>query len=173
MRVRTAQPCCIIYGYFFILLSMQNWLNNKVIQKLCWKTLQALSITGNAMPFRNQIILDIIHLILANFFFQNQRIFRIAYWSNKLQNLNEISFYPEEVVLHVCVLMRWQHVEPPKKSGRITVQQILPYILLFQLLSCIQITFSWCIFPTRDTGHGCRRNYVPLYLSAVISPCIL
>lgn len=49
---------------------MQNWLNNEVIQKLCWKTVWALSITGNAMPFCNQIILDIIYLILANFFFR-------------------------------------------------------------------------------------------------------
>lgn len=56
---------------------MQNWLNNEVIQKLCWKTVQAFSITGNAMPFANPIILDIIHLMLVNFFF---RIWEFLQW---------------------------------------------------------------------------------------------
>jgi len=49
---------------------MQNWLNYEVIQKLWWKIVQVFSVTGNTMPFYNQIVLNIIYLILANFFFR-------------------------------------------------------------------------------------------------------
>ena len=137
MRVRTAQPCCIIYRYFFILLSMQNWLNNEVIQKLCWKTVQAFSVTGNAMPFYNQIILDIIHLILANFFSELENFYNGLLEQQITKSEWDFISSRGSLVLCVCVLTRWQCAEPPKKSGRATEQQMLLYILLFHLLQCI------------------------------------
>lgn len=77
------------------LLSMKNWLNKEVIRKLYWKTVQAFSVRGNTILFYNQMIKKI-HLILANFLLL-ELIFTIAYWNNKLQNLKEISFHPQEV----------------------------------------------------------------------------
>lgn len=74
---------------------MKNWLNKEVIRKLYWKTVQAFSVRGNTILFYNQMIKKI-HLILANFLLL-ELIFTIAYWNNKLQNLKEISFHPQEV----------------------------------------------------------------------------
>lgn len=107
----------------------------------------------NTMPLYNQITLDIIHLVLGNFFPELEN----SYNCLLEQQITHSEWYffstRGSLVLCVCFLMRWQCAEPPKKiwknHWRAKASQRPPFWLTAMHFSLI---FILCVL-NRDTGQ--------------------